>query len=176
MLEEYSNIEIFDEIEDFDHLLTLIEKLSACCVIVDLPTMKKFERYVHILPDNSTIVPIIETSKDKDKSGSFKIYLTLFDDKRQILESVQRAVDGLKLKDTNNIHINELSSREKIILQLIAKGFSSKMIADKLSISIQTVSTHRKNISRKLEIKTVSGLTVYAIINNLITPEESNLS
>lgn len=58
---------------------------------------------------------------------------------------------------------------------MIAKGMTTKNIAENLGLSIQTVSTHRKNISQKLEIKTVSGLTLYAILNNLITLDESNL-
>ncbi len=62
----------------------------------------------------------------------------------------------------------ELSSREKEILVCVAKGMLNKEIADAESISIHTVITHRKNITRKTGIKTVAGLTVYALLNNLI--------
>lgn len=62
----------------------------------------------------------------------------------------------------------ELSDREKEILVGVAKGLLNKEIADQYNISINTVITHRKNITRKTGIKTVSGLTVYAILNNLI--------
>lgn len=62
----------------------------------------------------------------------------------------------------------ELSDREKEILVSVAMGLLNKEIADKLNISINTVITHRKNITRKTGIKTVAGLTVYAILNNLI--------
>lgn len=62
----------------------------------------------------------------------------------------------------------ELSDREKEILVSVAQGLINKEIADKHNISINTVITHRKNISRKTGIKTVAGLTVYAILNNLI--------
>ena len=50
----------------------------------------------------------------------------------------------------------------------ISKGMQNKEIADHFCISIYTVITHRKNITRKTGIKTVSGLTVYALLNNLI--------
>ena len=62
----------------------------------------------------------------------------------------------------------ELSEREKEILVSVAQGLLNKEIADKHHISINTVITHRKNITRKTGIKTVPGLTVYAILNNLI--------
>ena len=62
----------------------------------------------------------------------------------------------------------ELSEREKEVLILVAKGLLNKQIADKLNISINTVITHRKNITRKTGIKTAPGLTVYAILGGLI--------
>ena len=62
----------------------------------------------------------------------------------------------------------ELSERETEVLVLLAKGCSSKEIADKLNISIYTVNTHRKNITRKTGIKSVAGLAVYALLHNLV--------
>ena len=64
----------------------------------------------------------------------------------------------------------ELSAREKDILICVAKGLINKEIADLYNISIHTVITHRRNITRKTGIKTVAGLTVYALLNNLIDP------
>lgn len=61
-----------------------------------------------------------------------------------------------------------LSEREKEILVSVAQGMLNKEIADKLCISIYTVVSHRKNITRKTGIKSVAGLTVYAILNGLI--------
>ena len=62
----------------------------------------------------------------------------------------------------------ELSDRETEVLLLVAQGCSSKDIADRLCISIHTVNTHRKNITRKTGIKSVAGLAVYAMIHGLI--------
>ena len=64
--------------------------------------------------------------------------------------------------------MEELSAREKEILIAVAQGKLNKEIADQYNISIHTVITHRKNITRKTGIKTVAGLTVYALLNNLI--------
>ena len=62
-----------------------------------------------------------------------------------------------------------LTDREIDVLKLLAVGKSNKEIADSLNISINTVITHRKNISHKTGIKSVSGLTIYAVVQNLIS-------
>ena len=69
----------------------------------------------------------------------------------------------------------ELSTRETDVLQLIVKGSTNKEIADKLNISLNTVLSHRKNITTKLGIKTVSGLTFYAIMNGIISGDDIEL-
>ena len=66
---------------------------------------------------------------------------------------------------------SELSTREKEILLAVAQGMLNKEIADRYNLSIHTVITHRKNITRKTGIKTVAGLTVYALLNGLIDPD-----
>lgn len=63
---------------------------------------------------------------------------------------------------------DELSSREKDIIVCLTKGLSNKEIAENLSISINTVTTHRRNISNKLQIHTSAGLVIYAIANQLV--------
>ena len=62
----------------------------------------------------------------------------------------------------------ELSERENDVLVQIVKGLSNKEIADVLCISVHTVITHRKNITRKLHIHSTAGLTIYAIVHKLI--------
>ena len=63
----------------------------------------------------------------------------------------------------------ELSAREKEIVSCVAKGMSNKEIADRLCLSINTVTTHRRNIARKLQIHSPAGITIYAIVNKLVT-------
>ena len=62
-----------------------------------------------------------------------------------------------------------LSEREIDVLKLLVTGNSNKEIADKLNISAHTVISHRKNISLKTGIKSLSGLTIYAVIKNIIS-------
>lgn len=68
-----------------------------------------------------------------------------------------------------------LSPREIDVVILVAKGLTNKEIARYLSLSIHTVITHRRNIARKLDIHSVSGITIYAIMNQLVTLEETNM-
>jgi regulator of cell morphogenesis and NO signaling len=68
--------------------------------------------------------------------------------------------------------IDQLSDREKEIVVCIAKGMSNKEIADALFLSVHTVTTHRKNISAKLQIHSTAGLVIYAIANKLVAISE----
>ena len=63
---------------------------------------------------------------------------------------------------------HELSAREIEVLRLVTKGLINKEIADKLHISLTTVISHRKNITEKLGIKSVSGLAIYAVMHGYI--------
>lgn len=63
---------------------------------------------------------------------------------------------------------NGLSPREVEVLVLIVRGFINKEIAEKLNISVTTVISHRKNITEKLNIRSVAGLTIYAVMNGYI--------
>ena len=67
-----------------------------------------------------------------------------------------------------------VSEREKEIIMCLVQGMSNKEIASHLFISVNTVITHRRNISRKLQIHSLAGLTIYAIANNMINLEVKN--
>ena len=78
--------------------------------------------------------------------------------------------------DTDNEKTDILSQREKEIIICIAKGLSNKEISDVLNISINTVTTHRRNISSKLQIHSIAGITIYAIANGLVQMSEIEVS
>lgn len=61
-----------------------------------------------------------------------------------------------------------LSDREIEVLSLIAQGYLNKEIADKLNIGLTTVISHRKNIQEKLGMKSVSALTIYAVMHDYV--------
>ena len=68
-----------------------------------------------------------------------------------------------------------LSEREKEIIVQVVRGLSNKEIAEALFISVNTVMTHRRNIARKLQIRSAAGLTIYAIVNGLVNLEDVEL-
>ena len=104
--------------------------------------------------------------------------LKQFDDTISIFDSVEQLsakIDRLTMSFSNKEHLEEtnlLSAREKEIVCCVVKGMTNKEIANALFLSQHTVITHRRNIARKLEIHSTAGLTVYAIVNNLVELEE----
>lgn len=89
-------------------------------------------------------------------------------------QEIKRALSELLERSEENSNPQtrvDLSNREIEVLREIGRGKSFKEIADTLFISVNTVTTHRKNISAKLGIRTVSGLSVYAHLNNLVPPD-----
>lgn len=93
----------------------------------------------------------------------------------QIVETIKRCFAAEESALTQAENSKNLSTRETSVLQQIVKGLTNKEIADRLNISLNTVLTHRKNITSKLGIKTVSGLTFYAIMNGIASSEDAGL-
>ena len=103
-------------------------------------------------------------------------FLSLFDDIIYINDNPSKIHEKLI---SQSGHLNKtceetasLSQRENDVIRLVAIGRSNKEIAEELFISVHTVISHRKNISSKLGIKSASGLTIYAVINKLISPKD----
>ena len=65
-----------------------------------------------------------------------------------------------------------LTPRQREILQLIAEGYSTKKIAQTLSISVKTVETHRMQLMERLEIHDIAGLVRYAIRVGLVKSDQ----
>ena len=96
--------------------------------------------------------------------------ISLYAPEEDIVRTVSEAVDAPSQVSPQESH--ELSDRERDVLILVARGFTNKEIASELNISPHTVISHRKNIVHKTGIRSVAGLTVYAVLNKLITNEQ----
>lgn len=110
-------------------------------------------------------------------SGGLSVtnHITLYAPQEIIFEQIHQMLENDNGNNPTGENNKELSSRETDVLQLIVKGITNKEIADKLNISLNTVLSHRKNITAKLGIKTVSGLTFYAIMNGIISGDDIEL-
>ena len=107
-------------------------------------------------------------------SSVFPVYdrvLDVYSSESKMEETLRRIFYSNKSNIESVAELNDLSSREIEVLVLVAKGLINKEIADKLNISLTTVISHRKNITEKLGIKSVSGLTIYAVMNGYISPD-----
>ncbi len=98
-------------------------------------------------------------------------FINTTDTESEIIEQISSLISSIESNTEHQIP-NELSQREIEILKLIAMGHLNKEIASILSISINTVLTHRKNITSKLGIRSVSGLGIYATINGYISEKD----
>lgn len=108
--------------------------------------------------------------------------LRSYDDRISIYDSAEELKQKLERLNTEEALSEEeesddqqtLSSREKEIVVCVVKGMTNREIADRLYLSTHTVITHRRNIARKLQVHSASGLTVYAIVNKLIELKDLN--
>lgn len=129
--------------EGFDNL----EKLKACQTNGPKLVILAHENY----PERFT--------------APFDGVISVYDSKATIIKKLRATASSESSKEENTC---ELSLREKEILSAVAKGLTNKAIAEKYFISVNTVITHRRNITAKLGINSISGLTVYAVIHGLI--------
>lgn len=105
--------------------------------------------------------------------------LRMYDDHINIYDSadeIRHKLERLNAEDIAAAQASEeqqmLSTREKEIVVCVVKGMTNREIASSLYLSTHTVITHRRNIARKLQIHSASGLTIYAIVNKLVELSE----
>jgi len=96
--------------------------------------------------------------------------ITISDSHESIINIVKKL---LAEENQNGLSLSQdiLTEREIDVLKLLATGATNKEIANKLFISTHTVISHRKNISQKTGIKSISGLTIYAVVQKFVSIE-----
>lgn len=161
-------IEVFDSFKSF----SLIDK-DTFDYYFTLPEIVVLYADFFMLK-RSKIIPLVFSSENSDSTNT-QNHLIIDATQESIIEQLR----GFIVKETLPMGVIEsngnLSIREIEVLQLIVSGITNKEVADKLCISLNTVLTHRKNITFKLGIKTIPGLTFYAITNGIISGDEIEL-
>ncbi len=166
----------FDVVMRLDSPEALTEKLLAtdANVLVINPSLLGFNTQslmAQWTKESPNLVCIALETNYMDESAlkNFDGVIGINDSKLKIINKLNQIVQNDKGEKSDDV---ELSKREIDVLVAVAKGMMNKEIADMMNLSIHTVISHRKNITRKTGIKSVSGLTVYALLNNLIDETE----
>lgn len=115
---------------------------------------------------NAAIIALTHNNHEENVLRQYDECLGIYDNSVRIIQKLKNALE--QNAQIPKSDVNELSSRERDILAAVAKGKTNKEIADEFNISVYTVISHRRNISQKLGINSIPGLTVYAIMNKLI--------
>lgn len=139
-----------------------------------------FEHTSFFLERKSKVIVLVSGETLPQLSGI--LTLNIYEDEKNLVKNILRLhqyghrhghpgkqlPEGHPAAALNTANNHELSAREIEVLVLITKGLINKEIADKLNISLTTVISHRKNITEKLGIKSVSGLTIYAVMRGYV--------
>lgn len=121
-----------------------------------------------LLPSGVRCVMLQTSLADGDKAPLFDEVISIYDPATVIREKLLRFAGG----SASVRRHGPLSRREKEIVVCLVKGMTNRRIAEVLHLSPHTVGTHRRNISAKLDIHSISGLMVYAISNKLVRLDE----
>ena len=174
--------EIIDSIAQFDvvarldnpeHLSEKIVTTDANMLIIN-PALLGFHNREFLLQlgkehPNVFMVALVTSCLDHSLLTPYSGVIEINDTRSKVISKMNGFVQSETSKNADDV---ELSKRETDVLVAVAKGMMNKEIADLMNISIHTVISHRKNITRKTGIKSVSGLTVYALLKDLINEDD----
>jgi len=175
-IEEIQNLKVVKELDNELSLLKAIDKLNPDFVVINFELYKS----LNLQKFNSTIekrkakiIKLIDRNTDNDFFKETDSYIDINETKSNIINQIKNIASPFLESENISVNNSILSNREKDVLRYIALGMTNKEVADKLFISVHTVVSHRKNITKKLDIHTVSGLTIYAVLNKIIDIKSS---
>lgn len=159
---------IIREFDAGDPLMRYLEHHNVDFLIISQPVFNGTTRLFLSRPGLLEKTILLKT---KETPGNEQASINPDESKEALTEKIMKFMElhGAGKKDAR---VTVLTHRERTIIRLVSMGYTNRQIADQLFLSTHTVTTHRKNISSKLGIKSVSGLTVYSIVNNIITIDE----
>jgi len=161
------------ELEDINYQLSILTPDALVINPMLLGHMHKGDVKQQLnLSKQIPVIALVYNMIDERLYQSYDGVIRINDSETKLEEVLTECLNKQQIKNSEQ---EELSDREKEILISIVKGMSNKEIAEHHNISIHTVITHRRNIGRKLEIHSVSGLTIYAILNKLVDIKDIEL-
>ena len=173
IIDSMAQFDVVARLDSPEHLSEKITASDANVLIID-PMLLGFHNKDFLLQlgkehPQVTMIALVTSYLDHSMLTPYSGVIEINDTKSKIISKMNEFVQSEITKNTDDV---ELSKRETDVLVAVAKGMMNKEIADQKNISIHTVISHRKNITRKTGIKSVSGLTVYALLNNLIDEKD----
>ena len=170
-LNQIQVVSVVDNIDDLNDKMIVHnpDMLIVNPIMLGYTNNNAFKQINHISPD-CICIALVTTYVDKSLLRYFKEIIELSDNKQKVNNKIFYLLNNDDAASQNDSV--DLSNRETDVLICVAKGMTNKDISDMLNISVHTVITHRKNIVKKTGIKSVSGLTVYALLNNLVEESE----
>ena len=166
----------FDVVARLDSPERLSEKILAADanMLIVNPSLLGYEGKEFLLKlgkehPHLILIALVTACLEHASLAPYSGVIDIYDSRPKVINQLNEWVKDNNPKKNDDV---ELSKREMDVLVAVAKGMMNKEIADQMNISIHTVISHRKNITRKTGIKSVSGLTVYALLNNLIDEKD----
>jgi DNA-binding NarL/FixJ family response regulator len=156
-----------DELDEFCKFDTQIPLDVVLLNSAQIQNRIKLFRTIKTQKPGTRWIGIAQSLLNNETISEFDEMIRIDDSEEEICKKVCSVADSKNLSDRLSPQKN-LSDREIDVLKSLSKGLSNKEIADTLNISIHTVISHRKNLTQKTGIKSQSGLTIYAISNNII--------
>jgi DNA-binding CsgD family transcriptional regulator len=158
--------------ESLDDVLRLVTLRAAEAVIINpvliLGNSKTLQSLRNATP-GIRFIALVYAFFDESILSQFDGIITVNDPVEKIISAITGENSAARKQEVSQPDAG-LSDREIEVLKLLAAGMSTKEIAEELHISTNTVISHRKNLSVKTGIRSVSGLTIYAVVKKHITP------
>ena len=199
LLNRRKDIHIAGEAKDSNELFNKLKKINPDIVIIDFHIPGHFSiNDIAFICSNFPHTRVLIISTNQNKQDVLKVldygvnsYLLKECDEEEVINAVYAAarnekffcgklMDAILEKAThqcpvgsicNHCQAVSISEREVEIIKLIAEGNTTKDIAQKLFLSFHTITTHRKNIFRKLKLRSSSELILYAIKQGIINAQ-----
>jgi len=162
------------KVNKLDEIQPTYRKKNADIIIINPSLVQNNTKLFNTIKSQSGNIPwigMVYIYFDQQLLSLFDAIITISDTAETMVTTINRVLNTINPKEEITLQ-DVISDREIEVLKLLASGLANKEIADQLNISINTVITHRKNISQKTGIKSISGLTIYAVMQKLVSLED----